>query len=191
MPPADGSSRCGEIERRRRTVTRGGDLRLGNSTTSISSRKWVIIHGRTPYCPRMTMMPPRAGIVYTHNEGGVASCVREEERPPTPAAISKWRCSGTSVPAQEVDPKMSFGSGGVKASYHVADIWQQVCAAGTTVRTAAHGAQHILKNTVSSSAPSINNTVDLFSPSVRLIVLTSVDPLCRRVREHVLGTYEG
>lgn len=84
----------------------------------------------------MAMMPPRAGIVYTHNEGGVASCVREEQRPDTPAAISKYR-SGT-LPGQrvlhpgqvgdarEVDPKMSFGSGGVKASDHVADIWSQV-----------------------------------------------------------------
>ena len=79
------------------------------------------------------MMPPRAGIVYTHNEGGVAGCVREEERPPTPAAISKWRRSGTSLPAaQEVDPKMSFGSGGVKASDHVADIWRQVCSTENT-----------------------------------------------------------
>lgn len=84
---------------------------------------------RTPPCLSMTMMPPPAGIVYTHNEGGVASCVREEERPPTPAAICKWRRSGTSLSAtQEVDPKMSFGSGGVKASDHVADIWRQVCA---------------------------------------------------------------
>lgn len=82
----------------------------------------------------MTTMPPRAGIVYKHNEGGVASCVREEERPPTPAAISQWRRSGTSHPAaQEVDPKMSFGSGGVKASDHVTDIWRQVhAAAGNT-----------------------------------------------------------
>ncbi|CAM9121289.1 unnamed protein product [Hapterophycus canaliculatus] len=82
------------------------------------------------------MMPPRAGIVYAHNEGGVASCMREK-RAETPAAISKWRRSGTSLPGQrvlhpgqigdvaEVDPKMSFGSGGVKASDHVADIWRQ------------------------------------------------------------------
>lgn len=85
----------------------------------------------------MTMMPPRAGIVYTHNEGGVANCVREEERPPTPAAISKWRRSGTSLPpAQEVDPKMSFGSGGVKASDHVVDIWRQVRPAGKPKRAA-------------------------------------------------------
>ena len=92
----------------------------------------------------MTMMPPRAGIVYTHDEGGVASCVREEERPPTPEAISKWRRFGTSLPAaQEVDPKMSFGSGGVKASDHVADIWRQVC----TAETPTCGT-HLLKNSL-------------------------------------------
>lgn len=91
------------------------------------------ISRRTPSCLSMTMMPPRAGIVYKQNEGGVASCVREEERLPTPAAISKWRRSGASLPAsQEVDPKISFGSGGVKASDHVADIWRQVCVAGNT-----------------------------------------------------------
>ncbi len=75
----------------------------------------------------MTMLPPRAGIVYTSNEGGVASCVREEERPETPAAISKWRRSGASHDPKDVDLKISFGSGGVKASDHVADIWRQVC----------------------------------------------------------------
>lgn len=84
------------------------------------------------------MLPPRAGIVYDHSEGGVAKCVREDNRPETPAAISKWRRSGASLPGQrvlhpgqigdrkEVDPKMSFGSGGVKASDHVADVWRQV-----------------------------------------------------------------
>lgn len=84
------------------------------------------------------MMPPRAGIVYDRNEGGVASCVREGQRPGTPEAIRKWRRFGTSPPgqrvlhpgqigdAQDVDPKISFGSGGVKASDHVADIWLQV-----------------------------------------------------------------
>lgn len=75
----------------------------------------------------MTLLPPRAGIVYTSNEGGVASCVREEERPETPAAISKWRRSGMARNPNDVDPKISFGSGGVKASDHVADIWHQVC----------------------------------------------------------------
>lgn len=86
----------------------------------------------------MELMPPRAGIVNDHNEGGVVSCVREEERPPTPPAIRKWRRSGASLPGQrvlhpgqiggaaDVDPKMSFGSGGVKASDHVADVWYQV-----------------------------------------------------------------
>eukprot|EP00904_Undaria_pinnatifida_P010860 jgi/Undpi1/6904/HiC_scaffold_21.g09379.m1 len=85
----------------------------------------------------MELMPPRAGIVNDHNEGGVVSCVREEERPPTPPAIRKWRRSGASLPGQrvlhpgqiggaaDVDPKMSFGSGGVKASDHVADVWYQ------------------------------------------------------------------
>ncbi|CAM9721874.1 unnamed protein product [Scytosiphon promiscuus] len=85
----------------------------------------------------MTMMPPRAGIMYNRNEGGVASCVREEKRPGTPEAISKWRRSGTSLPGQrvlhpgqigdveEIDPKISFGSGGVKASDHVTDVWRQ------------------------------------------------------------------
>ncbi|CAM9156332.1 unnamed protein product [Ectocarpus sp. 4 AP-2014] len=83
------------------------------------------------------MMPPRAGIVYDRNEGGVASCVREEQRRGTPEAVRKWRRSGTTPPgqrvlhpgqigdAQDVDPKISFGSGGVKASDHVADIWVQ------------------------------------------------------------------
>ena len=87
----------------------------------------------------MEVMPPRAGIVNDHNEGGVVSCVREEDRPPTPAEIRKWRRSGASLPgqrvlhpgqigdAEDVDPKMSFGSGGVKASDHVADVWYQVC----------------------------------------------------------------
>lgn len=87
----------------------------------------------------MEVMPPRAGIVNEHNEGGVVSCVREEDRPTTPAEIRKWRRSGASLPgqrvfhpgqigeAEDVDPKMSFGSGGVKASDHVADVWYQVC----------------------------------------------------------------
>lgn len=83
------------------------------------------------------IMPPPAGIVYDRGEGGAANCVREESRPDTPPAISKWRRSGTSQPGQrvlhpgqigdvkEIDPKMSFGRGGVKASDHVADVWCQ------------------------------------------------------------------
>lgn len=107
------------------------------------------------------MMPPRAGIVYTHNEGGVASCVREEERPPTPAAISKWRRSGTSLPAaQEVDPKMSFGSGGVKASDHVADIWRQV----TQLRTPTRGTRP-MPNTLFSQASTKGRYVESVTPS--------------------------
>lgn len=86
----------------------------------------------------MMIMPPRAGIVYDRGEGGVARCVREENRPETPPSISKWRRSGMECPGQrvrhpgqvedakEVDPKMSFGSGGVKASDHVVDVWCQV-----------------------------------------------------------------
>lgn len=86
----------------------------------------------------MVVMPPRAGIVYHRNDGGVASCVREDKRAETPPAISKWRLSRTALPGQRVlhpcqvgdsaefDPKMSFGSGGVKASDHVTDVWRQV-----------------------------------------------------------------
>lgn len=88
--------------------------------------------------PRPGVMPPRAGILYDRGEGGVSNCVREERRPQTPAAIRKWRRSGASQPGQrilhpgqvgdlkEFDPKVSFGSGGVKASDHVVDVWCQV-----------------------------------------------------------------
>ena len=103
------------------------------------------------------MLPPRAGIVYTSNEGGVASCVREEERPATPAAISKWRRSGTALDPKPVDPKMSFGSGGVKASDHVADVWRQVCSWEIRAPPGL-GTPHVLGNTAAGSVRSIIHT---------------------------------
>ena len=83
------------------------------------------------------VLPPPAGKGSGCNTG-VAECLREEARPTTPWAISKWRRSVTALPGQrvghpgqvgdakEVNPRMSFGSVDVKSSDHVADIWQQV-----------------------------------------------------------------
>lgn len=86
----------------------------------------------------MTTLPLPAGLANDYKQGGVASCLRTEDRPNTPPAISKWRQYGSALPGQralhpgyiddakKIESNITFGGNGVKSSDHVPDVWQQV-----------------------------------------------------------------